>query len=833
AVLGNPILEGSSYVLRLTDNFGQSGSAFLTDPISLAADASFSTMFSFQIDNNQNGGADGIAFVVQTVSNTAGGAGGGLGYQGLPNSIGIEFDTWNNGAGSGDFNASHIGVDINGNIASVASVPVNPVLDGNPNFGGGGGGPVWYAWVDYDGATDQLEVRLSTSNTRPVSADISYNVDLVSVLGQTSAFVGFTSGTGAASAHHDILSWEFNNSFKPIGADPCGNTSAETLVFTATDAAGNKTSCTSTFTIQDTTPPSIGVAASSSTVECDGSGNSAQLNAWLASRGGAQASDACGTVTWSHNFSGLSNLCGATGSATVTFTATDECGNASITTATFTIVDTTPPSLVAAAGNQVVECDGAGNPAQLGAWLASNGGAQANDACGSVTWSHNFSGLSNLCGATGSATVTFTATDECGNASSTTATFTIVDTTPPSLVAAAGNQVVECDGAGNPAQLGAWLASNGGAQANDACGSVTWSHNFSGLSNLCGATGSATVTFTATDECGNASSTTATFTIVDATAPSILVDAGNQVVECDGAGNQAQLGAWLASNGGAQASDTCGAVTWSNNFSSLSDLCGATGLATVTFTATDECGNASSTTATFTIVDTTPPSVTAAADQVVECDGSGNTAQLNAWLASNGGAQAGDVCGAVTWSNNFTSLSDLCGATGMATVTFTATDECGNVSSTTATFTIVDTTPPVLTSDVHDIFPKDAPITFTVSSQDVCGDVTISLSVRGYAINGAGKEIDKSGSYVIEINGSQLTIIDSGGVGTIFEITATGVDDCGNQTVTTFVVNVLRPDNEGVGNGVDGNTPGHDNNGGNDDPPFTPGNPGAKNKPKP
>lgn len=36
--------------------------------------------------------------------------------------------------------------------------------------------------------------------------------------------------------------------------------------------------------------------------------------------------------------------------------------------------------------------------------------------------------------------------------------------------------------------------------------------------------------------------------------------------------------------------------------------------------------------------------------------------------------------------------------------------------------------------------------------------------------------------------------------------------------------------NEGVGNGVDGNTPGHLHNGGNDDPAFSPGNPGAKHK---
>lgn len=35
--------------------------------------------------------------------------------------------------------------------------------------------------------------------------------------------------------------------------------------------------------------------------------------------------------------------------------------------------------------------------------------------------------------------------------------------------------------------------------------------------------------------------------------------------------------------------------------------------------------------------------------------------------------------------------------------------------------------------------------------------------------------------------------------------------------------------NEGLGNGVDGDTPGHDNNGGNDDPAFSPGNPGARN----
>ena len=51
------------------------------------------------------------------------------------------------------------------------------------------------------------------------------------------------------------------------------------------------------------------------------------------------------------------------------------------------------------------------------------------------------------------ATVTFTATDDCGNSSSTTATFTIEDTTAPAIDMAAMDATVECDGAGNAADL--------------------------------------------------------------------------------------------------------------------------------------------------------------------------------------------------------------------------------------------------------------------------------------------------------------------------------------------------------------------------------------------
>lgn len=210
---------GDERVLRLTNNYGQSGSAFLTNPISLASDASFSSYFEFQFTNQGGGGADGIVFTVQTVANTAGGAGGGIGYQGLSNSVGVEFDNWDNGSCDGN-NGNHAGIDINGSVCSVVRADTLPAqLDS---------GTIFHAWVDYNGVTDTLEVRLALDDTRPAAALMSYTVDLVSVLGTTNAFVGFTSGTGAATADHDIRRWVFNSEYAPI-TDPTDPTGGGTV----------------------------------------------------------------------------------------------------------------------------------------------------------------------------------------------------------------------------------------------------------------------------------------------------------------------------------------------------------------------------------------------------------------------------------------------------------------------------------------------------------------------------------------------------------------------------------------------------------------------------
>lgn len=207
-------VTGDGTVLRLTPALtGRSGSAFSTTTVN-AAD--FSTFFRFRItdpggtifDCNTESGADGLVFVAQSVSSSIGGAGQGIGYAGIGNSVGVEFDTWCNAANN-DPSSNHLGIDTNG---SVNHGPGSPnTINVSPNFDDGN---IWFAWVDYDGTT--LEVRANQTGARPAAALLSRVLDVPTLLGQNDAFVGFTSGTGADFGNHDILSWEYRDTFNPF-----------------------------------------------------------------------------------------------------------------------------------------------------------------------------------------------------------------------------------------------------------------------------------------------------------------------------------------------------------------------------------------------------------------------------------------------------------------------------------------------------------------------------------------------------------------------------------------------------------------------------------------
>ncbi len=205
------VATGGRTVMRLSPSqFFKSGSVFSTAPIIFGSLYSFSTRFTFNLNAQQGGGADGFVFVIQPNRNTIGGSGGGIGYGGIKSSLGVEYDTFNNGRNDQNSN-NHIGINLNGSLASLALNNALPfILDSRQDL---------TSWIDYNGASQTIEVRLNDSNARPLSAILSYKFDLAAVIGSPNAFVGFTSGTGGGAANHDLVNWEFRDTFNPIGAN--------------------------------------------------------------------------------------------------------------------------------------------------------------------------------------------------------------------------------------------------------------------------------------------------------------------------------------------------------------------------------------------------------------------------------------------------------------------------------------------------------------------------------------------------------------------------------------------------------------------------------------
>lgn len=195
---GNASVDGGN--LQLTQNLtSQVGSAFVLSPFNVNSGTSFSTYFQFDI-NGGTGGADGFAFILQNDSSgidALGGMGGSLGYVGISNSLAVEFDTYQNGS---DPNNNHIGVDINGSVSSLATSTVIPDINSGSSL---------YAWIDYDGVTNLLEIFVNTTNIKPGTANLSYSIDLPGLVG-SQAYIGFSAATGALTNQHLIENWTYS-----------------------------------------------------------------------------------------------------------------------------------------------------------------------------------------------------------------------------------------------------------------------------------------------------------------------------------------------------------------------------------------------------------------------------------------------------------------------------------------------------------------------------------------------------------------------------------------------------------------------------------------------
>jgi len=179
--------------LKLTDstNTGAAASAYYVNKLPVS---SFTSVFNMVF---QSTNADGSTFIIQNAaSNALGGVGGGIGYQGIGSSLAITLKTYDGTPGvfstqivTGGTTLSLLGS--SGNLNSSLGLTAG----GTWNFN---------VTVTYNGANLAYTI-VNTANSNSFSSNANYSIS--TVVGGSTAWFGFTSGTGGSTETCIVNSW--------------------------------------------------------------------------------------------------------------------------------------------------------------------------------------------------------------------------------------------------------------------------------------------------------------------------------------------------------------------------------------------------------------------------------------------------------------------------------------------------------------------------------------------------------------------------------------------------------------------------------------------------
>ncbi|KFE70727.1 hypothetical protein DB31_5769 [Hyalangium minutum] len=329
---------------------------------------------------------------------------------------------------------------------------------------------------------------------------------------------------------------------------------------TATDAAGNASTCAFTLTVRDTSEPTLSCPASVTAEATSAQGAAVTYPP-------ATASDTSSSPTL--HYSQVSGTRFSLGTTAVTVTATDGAGNTSSCTFTVIVRDTTPPAL--ACGADLVAEATARSGASVNFSLPT--ATDAVTATPVLTASHASRSLFPL----GATRVTVTASDEAGNTRTCAFTITVRDTTAPE-VGCPGPLTAEAEDA-----TGAPVAFSVPAPRDTVTSSptVTASHSPGSRFPL----GTTPVLLSASDEAGNTASCTFSVTVRDTIVPQLTCPTHVQVMDAPPEG---------------MAVNYPPATTWDAvsspvlSYSQASGTVFPVGRTSVTVTATDAAGNSAS-----------------------------------------------------------------------------------------------------------------------------------------------------------------------------------------------------------------------------------------------
>ncbi|WP_245896972.1 L-type lectin-domain containing protein, partial [Kordia periserrulae] len=195
----NPSLIGDTTDIggdcfEITQNVNnQSGAVWSGTAIDMQED--FVVEFRGFFGTNDANGADGITFIIKnTQTPEIGNLGGGMGYEGINNSIAVEFDTWQNNDLSDPF-FDHLAIVSQGNNNHSGAANLAGPVQASPTSSNIEDGVEHIIRIEWTAATTTLDVYFDCSLRLSYTGDVVNN----NLAGVTQAYFGFTGSTGGAA----------------------------------------------------------------------------------------------------------------------------------------------------------------------------------------------------------------------------------------------------------------------------------------------------------------------------------------------------------------------------------------------------------------------------------------------------------------------------------------------------------------------------------------------------------------------------------------------------------------------------------------------------------
>jgi hypothetical protein len=518
-------------------------------------------------------------------------------------------------------------------------------------------------------------------------------------------------------------------SFYPVGET--------TNTFTATDEAGNTSTCSFTVTVKDVQKPVITTNGNKNiTAEAGICGASVTVN--------ATAADNCsvGAPSGVRSDNKPLNAVYPVGTTTIiTWNVKDVAGNDAVAvTQTVTVTDNEKPTISAPADIEKV--------INAGVCYASGvvlGSPVVNDNCSVVSVSNNAPATFPK----GTTTVTWTVKDGSGNTATATQIVTVVDNQNPSITAPADINTSVSNGC---SVTGVIL---GTPVTADNCGAVSVTNDAPASYNV----GTTIVTWTVKDMAGNVATATQKVIVADDIDPVIAGMPSNMVVNSV-SNNCLQLVTWTLPT----ASDNCGIQSLVPNDASYNSGSALfpVGLTTINYTATDIHGNIATASFTIMVLDKQAPTITGCPADITQSAATGKCGKKVTWNPPT----ASDNCSGVTFDVNH--LPGEIYPVGTTVVTYTAKDASGNINVCSFNIVITDDEAPVITS---------CPSAVSTTTNSGCTATGVSLGVPTGTDNCGGVTFTNNAPAAFPIGNTIITW--------------TATDTHGNTAICTQVVTVI------------------------------------------